>query len=138
VIEQAVDAIITRGGVWAALFILAVGMGIAAVVYLQRKVNAAHEQVIKCMADRVTDAKAMGDVIQAHGVVMTQQAAENAARTRASEAMGRAQELAAERVAHLTSRVESLAHEVRTLASNAASMREELLRSGKLSGNGVS
>jgi hypothetical protein len=132
--DKAAEALLSQGGVWAALFILAVGMAVAAVSYLQSKITKGQEDLVKCMAERVTDAKAMGDVIQAHGVVMTQQTAENAARTRASETMARAQELGAERVAHLTARVEALTVEVRTLASNAASMREELLRAGKLGG----
>jgi phosphoribosylformylglycinamidine (FGAM) synthase-like enzyme len=94
-------AILSQGGIWAALFMLAVALGSGVAIHL-------HGKLMTCQADRVTDAKALGEIIQANGIVLAQQTAENAARTRANEAMARAQELTALRLENMAAELSRL------------------------------
>jgi hypothetical protein len=136
--EKAAEALLSQGGIWAALFIFSVAIGSAVSIFLQGRLTVAQGDLVKCMAERVTDAKAMGDTIHANGVVMSQQISENASRTRANEAMGRAQELSAAHVANLTTQVgnlttqvAALTQDVKSLAGENRALREQLLVSGK-------
>jgi hypothetical protein len=99
--DKAAEAILTAGGVWAALFILAVAGGALVTKYLM-------SELLTCNKARIDDNKAMSEVIHANGVAMTAQSAANETRARAQEATARAQELAAIQAQQLTATVADL------------------------------
>lgn len=123
--DKAAEALLTQGGIWAALFLFTFGVGAIVSVTL-------YKGLFSCMQDRVTDSKAMGEIIQANGIVMSAQTVESQARTRAAEAVALAQERVAMNQQSLQNSVtrefEALRSELRT---ELRSFRDELGRRSK-------